>query len=178
MNRLLFDSIFKFANRSPFLDSIGIFFASYLPIILILGFIFFVLTSFKKWRMRLFVFGVASLTVILSRGIITEVIRFFYPQPRPPSILPIDPLIEQVGSSFPSGHASFLFALAGILFYFNRRWGILYLTLAALNGVCRIFVGVHWPFDIAAGALVGIVSAISVLSFTRNYLSAIREDKP
>lgn len=60
-------------------------------------------------------------------------------------------------SSFPSDHAVLFFALATGLFLVNRLVGTVALLHAALV-VClpRIYLGLHYPLDILAGALIGI----------------------
>ncbi len=161
------------ANRSFFLDSLDAFFARYLVYLLVVGAFVYIFLE-RDRRKRWFVFAALALSVILSRGILTEVIRFFYPQPRPFEVLGITPLFpEDTANSFPSGHASFLFALGAALWFVNRRWGIWYLVLALLVGVARVFAGVHWPVDILGGAAVGIVSAFLVYALLRPYLQAI-----
>jgi len=64
------------------------------------------------------------------------------------------------GLSFPSGHAVLAFALAGLLApYLGRNGKLLVYTLAALNGVARIYLGAHNPLDIVGGAGLGIAIA-------------------
>ena len=61
------------------------------------------------------------------------------------------------GLSFPSGHAVLAFALAGLLApYLGRNGKLVVYTLAALNGVARIYLGAHNPLDIVGGAGLGI----------------------
>lgn len=64
-------------------------------------------------------------------------------------------------SSFPSDHAVLYFFLAAALFLISRRIGF-FLFLHALLGIsmARIYSGLHYPSDIAAGALIGIVLAL------------------
>ena len=55
-------------------------------------------------------------------------------------------------NGFPSEHATVSFAVAGTLIWWRRSIGFLAIFLASLIGFARVFVGVHWPSDIAAGA--------------------------
>lgn len=68
-------------------------------------------------------------------------------------------------SSFPSGHASLAFALAFYLWFYNRSWSLVYFFLALLVGLGRIFVGVHFPFDVLAAIFVGLVGARLIILF-------------
>ncbi len=74
--------------------------------------------------------------------------------------------------SFPSGHASTMFAFAtGVIFLFPKlRWWVL--TLAALVGLSRIIIGVHYPTDIFAGFLFGTIAAFAVrnICLSRNWV--------
>lgn len=62
---------------------------------------------------------------------------------------------------FPSGTATACFAGATwILLRWGWRPGIAALLLALLVSLSRVYVGVHWPSDIAGGVLVGVLVAI------------------
>ena len=157
-NQILFQFIYHFSHLNFLLDDLGIFCAQYLPYLL--GFAFLVLLFYEKgWRRKWFLFSEAAIAVILSRGLLTEIIRFFYNHPRPFDVLGFTPLISESGSSFPSGHAAFLFALAMVVFFRNRKWGTWFFILSVVNGIARIYVGVHWPLDVVGGAVIGIGSA-------------------
>lgn len=66
--------------------------------------------------------------------------------------------------SFPSGHTSASFACALVyLKSFPRRYGIPAVILASLIAFSRLYVAVHYPTDVLAGILVGIVSSMLAL---------------
>lgn len=169
MNLSLFNLIHGVAGRSSVLDFFGVLFSNYLPYLLALAALIFILMR-RSSKERLSIFLTLALSALLARGFITEIIRHFYVHPRPFDALGFTPLIPESGNSFPSGHMTFFFALAMAIWYFNRKWGWWFFGLSALAGVARIFVGVHWPFDIAGGAVLGILSALAVLLVLKPYL--------
>jgi undecaprenyl-diphosphatase len=66
--------------------------------------------------------------------------------------------------SFPSDHASPAFAIGFVLVWFHRRAGAAVLSLATLMCVARVYVGDHYPGDVGAGAVVGLVVAVLLLT--------------
>jgi undecaprenyl-diphosphatase len=65
-------------------------------------------------------------------------------------------------ASFPSDHASAAFGIAFAVLCFDRLAGALFVSAAALIAVGRVVVGVHYPGDVLAGALVGLACAVLV----------------
>ena len=59
--------------------------------------------------------------------------------------------------SFPSGHTAASFAAATAIFLRNKAWGIPALVLAALVGVSRLYLYVHYPSDVLCGAALGLL---------------------
>ncbi|MBB6669287.1 undecaprenyl-diphosphatase [Cohnella nanjingensis] len=64
--------------------------------------------------------------------------------------------------SFPSDHATLAFSLAFAVLFGNRRFGVLLLGLATLTGIARVFVGVHYPADIAGAVVLSFIVGIVV----------------
>ena len=77
-------------------------------------------------------------------------------------IRPFDarPCIELIISkpsefSFPSGHTLAAFETATAIFMFNKKWGTYALIFAAVMGFSRLYLYVHYPSDVIAGAILG-----------------------
>jgi undecaprenyl-diphosphatase len=159
----LFQEINRFAGKYLWLDNLAIFFAEYFGYILV----FFVLLIFwKNWKKILQTF----LAAILARFGVVEIIRFFWQKPRPFVENNVNVLLNQINSvSFPSGHAAFYFGLSTIVYFYNKKVGILFFVLSFLISFSRVFCGIHWPSDIGAGILVGIFSGWLTIKIFRKF---------
>lgn len=146
-------------------DSLPIFFAKYSGYILLVLLLIFFARDYKKY---LPIFVQMASAAILSRGIITEAVRFFWHRTRPFVEQNIVPLVEHSSSSsFPSGHAAFFFAIGTVLYFHNKKAGVVFLLGATLMGIARLAAGLHWPSDIIGGAIIGILSGLVVLQFSK-----------
>jgi undecaprenyl-diphosphatase len=63
--------------------------------------------------------------------------------------------------SFVSDHATITMAMAAGLFVANRKFGLLGIALALLEGFCRVYMGVHYPTDVIGGFALG--TAVTLL---------------
>lgn len=146
------------AGESEWADLFYVFIAKYL----IYAVIFAVICSWLLWRTSLknkikvaLVFVTVS---AISYAVVFFVFHPLWPRVRPfEALLNVNQLVSESGFSFPSKHALFSFLLATFLFGFHRRFSFWLFICAILVSLGRVFVGVHYPFDVAIGAICGII---------------------
>lgn len=115
------------------------------------------------WR-RPYPFLLVAATSITT-SLLNALFKYAVQRDRPPTvILDPKPLMEvPTTSSFPSGHTSTSFACAYVISTLAPRLTIPVFVLAALIGFSRVYVGVHYPLDVVAGAIFGLIVARALL---------------
>jgi undecaprenyl-diphosphatase len=89
-----------------------------------------------------------------------SLMNLVYYRPRPFTQLSVNLLFYRPhDSSFPSNGTAAAFILATAIFLGNRRAGVVALAIASLYGFSRVFVGIHYPLDVLAGAAIGILTS-------------------
>jgi membrane-associated phospholipid phosphatase len=108
-------------------------------------------------RLRL---AVALAAATLLKVSLEDAAKIFVQRHRPAETLPDVILRGQSaahGLSFPSGHAMVIFAIAALVApYFKSWWKVLPWALAAAVCLSRVYLGAHFPLDVAAGAGLGL----------------------
>lgn len=62
--------------------------------------------------------------------------------------------------SFPSGHAAVSFACASVLWIYRSRWRFPGAVLAFIIAFSRLYLYVHFPTDVLAGAMIGVMAGV------------------
>ena len=105
--------------------------------------------------------GLMSAVALLGSLIINNnIIKNLVQRPRPfVSFTDIQILIPTPSEySFPSGHTSSSFAAAAVFYrHLPKKLGVPSVVLAGLIGFSRLYVGVHYPTDVIAGVIMGIL---------------------
>jgi len=71
------------------------------------------------------------------------------------------------GQSFPSTHASDTAAAAAVFSWAAPRLSFLGVALCLLVGISRVYLGVHWPTDVAGGWALGALVGMAVVALAR-----------
>ncbi len=144
-----------------------------------------VLTNLDYWRIpfvllaiSLLVFGqkrgrVAVLLLVLgitlSDQVCNNLLKPLVGRARPCNVLDnVHLLVSCTRSfSFPSSHATNIFTGTILLSFVYPRLRIALIGVAVLVAYSRVYVGVHYPFDVAAGIILGIVCALTIIVLDR-----------
>jgi undecaprenyl-diphosphatase len=112
-------------------------------------------------------------------GELTDVLKRVFDRPRPSLVDPaVHPLVAVPhNGAMPSGHASTAFAAAVAvgLVHPRLRWPLL--ALAALVAVSRVWLGVHYPTDVIAGAALGAAIALVLWHLVIRVFTEARPDR-
>jgi len=175
-----------FDRFMPFMSDLSNF---YIP--LVIFWLFLVLKKNVTYR----AVAVAVLILIsLSESLSTDVLKPAINRPRPfhsqshvhlydrmGKTWQVTPTLEATvlneSRSMPSSHATNIFAAAFFLSAFLKRpWPLFYL-IAVLVGYSRVYLGVHYPFDVVAGAIAGTACGLLLMWPCRQIIRLIEEKR-
>ena len=170
MNILTIDqNILQAANsllvgKSAIQDAVIKFCAEYLiyalPVIMLVLWFVYKSDKFRKPLFLSFIGGVLAWFVI-TKSIVPHI--WFRARPDLALIGAKELLFHRPDYSFPSDHATMLFALVFGLYIFGwRKAANWFLVYALVITVARVAVGVHYPLDILAGALSGFIGILII----------------
>ncbi len=120
------------------------------------------LTALMLWR---FEAGLAGMAGYVLSGTMAQILKHLFDMPRPPAVFDHVHVLGAAltSRSFPSGHAATDGTMAVLCLYLwgmrdGWAWAGVALYLAAAYG--RIYGGVHFPFDVLTGLMLGWISMV------------------
>ena len=108
--------------------------------------------------------------------VITASLKLFLSSPRPSLVLEhVNVLTTSVDpNSFPSGHTATTLSIMTVVFlkakdYFTRYKAIMCLAVvyAILIAFSRVYIGMHFPFDVVAGGVIGMVCGVVAVRYLK-----------
>lgn len=124
------------------------------------------LIAIKKYRK----YGYMLIFALILCGIIGNLtLKPLIARSRPFDVEPLlQPLLISPPKdfSFPSGHTMASFASSIVIYYMNKKLGILAFALSILIAFSRLYLYVHYPSDVLGGMIIGILMGyISIIFY-------------
>jgi undecaprenyl-diphosphatase len=124
----------------------------------------------KQYRL---IGGIVILTLITStiigEGIIKHIVRRVRPCNYQDNMSLL--ILKPVDYSFPSGHTLSSFAVAQVLSIYFDKYGIIFMVIAFCIALSRVYLLVHYPTDVIAGIILGILcSKFVVITLQEGYI--------
>jgi undecaprenyl-diphosphatase len=119
------------------------------------------------WRRPAVFIAVAAADAVADG--LASLLKLAHHEQRPALRYPEPPALVSVphSNSFPSGHAAMSFACATVLAVLAPRLAPVFVLLASAIAYSRVYVGVHYPFDVVGGAVLGALVGLAVLVLLR-----------
>lgn len=162
MDKKLFLTCYQFTKKHPYFEKCILFTGKILPqLVMLLYFIFLFLLIQTKNS-----FLVQSIVVPFITLVIITIIRKMVNRKRPFEVFPIVSAISHnKGNSFPSRHTASAFIIAVTILHYHLLWGIFFLVIAFIIGISRVMLGLHFPLDVLAGAVISLIIGYFVFFF-------------
>ena len=145
------------------MDAIIIFGARRLTAVMLLIALVYFFKQSREKKIEMAVFATITLPLIYLTA---KIASLFYYNPRPFVVGNFVPLIAHApDNGFPSDHMLLSAAIAVVVYYYNKKVGVLLFVLAVLVGASRVLAGVHHVLDIAGSLVIASVVAFLVYKF-------------
>lgn len=158
LNYELFRLINDLGKQYTYLNPVFVFIAEYLVYVLALAVAIYWFTNNRTHKLMV-ISGIMAFIIAEALGKAAGMLHY---NEQPFAVLSnVNQLIEKaVNNSFPSDHTILFFSFCTVFWLFKRTWGWIWMVIAFVVGISRIWVGVHYPADVAVGILISMISAL------------------
>lgn len=129
---------------------------------------------FREEREGKHVFWRIFISVAVASILVETILKPMIGRVRPTMDMGAHIIAPAFGYSFPSGHATVSWALAAVLSSVEKAYAPLWFFIAFCISLSRIYLGVHFPSDVVAGALIGLAIGHITLHVIRVQLEGKR----
>ncbi|WP_067569710.1 phosphatase PAP2 family protein [Nocardia acidivorans] len=168
----------EFARETPWLNGLLLGFSSF-GIALFAGLILLAWWIARRADAATMTAAIAVPIAAVTAYLINDGLKSAVAERRPCFTYPHAFLLEKCPPasdySFPSNHTVVAAAMAAALFLIDRRLGVVATVATALMGLSRIYVGAHYPHDVAAAVVVGVIVGLATTGVLRKYAIALVE---
>lgn len=157
INIELFRMFNDLGKEVMFLNPIMIFFAKYMKYFLLFGIIMYWFTRKRENRIMI----ISSMFAFVVAEVFGAIAGAIHSNNQPFAELSnVNQLIgHAIDNSFPSDHSIEFFSICITFLLFKKNLRYVWLAIAILVSISRVWVGVHYPADILVGAILGIIGA-------------------
>ena len=157
INIELFRMFNDLGKEVMFLNPIMIFFAKYMKYFLLFGIVMYWFTRKRENRIMI----ISSMFAFVVAEVFGAIAGAIHSNNQPFAELSnVNQLIGHViDNSFPSDHAIEFFSICITFLLFKKNLRYVWLAIAILVSISRVWVGVHYPADILVGTILGIIGA-------------------
>ncbi|WP_210617096.1 undecaprenyl-diphosphatase [Mammaliicoccus lentus] len=157
INIELFRMFNDLGKEVMFLNPIMIFFAKYMKYFLLFWIIMYWFTRKRENRIMI----ISSMFAFVVAEVFGAIAGAIHSNNQPFAELSnVNQLIgHAIDNSFPSDHAIEFFSICITFLLFKKNLRYVWLAIAILVSISRVWVGVHYPADIIVGAILGIIGA-------------------
>lgn len=135
----------------------------------------FALIGLAGWRLkrdRMREMGIRGVVALAAVGTVSQLLKHLIGRPRPrfahADEFAFGPSLDSGLDSFPSGHAINVFGAAAVIAWFVPTLRAPAYVVAGLVGLSRVVRGSHFPTDVFAGAVLGVlIGSLAAAGFTR-----------
>lgn len=135
-----------------------------------------ILLCFKKTRKT----GICLAVVLIIGEIFgNQILKRLFERPRPYTVNPdANVIVDKLSSfSFPSGHSRCSVECAVVIFANNKKWGIAAIVLAVFTCISRMYLYMHFPTDVLAGAVLGVIDGLLAMFIIKKASEYINNKK-